>query len=266
MKKLLVASIAAAAFYGAPVLAADLPTKAPPRAYVAAAPLFNWTGCYFGANTGYAWANKNTNVNATLIVSPFTTGTDSWGSQTADGWAYGGQIGCDYQFSNNWIVGIRGMVDGSSMSGSKFINDATTSQITNNIKVGSFATAVGKLGYLLNPTLQFYGLAGVAWVRDKVSWTTPVGGAGEFASGSQSRTGYDVGVGLSWMFARNWDLWIEYDYMGFGTKNLALNSESIAVGVAAFNTDIKQSVSKILVGIDFRFPDLVGKAPVSAKY
>ena len=29
------------------------------------------------------------------------------------------------------------------------------------------------------------------------------------------------------MFARNWDLWIEYDHMGFGTKNVLLNGTPI---------------------------------------
>ena len=29
------------------------------------------------------------------------------------------------------------------------------------------------LGYLLNPTLELYGLGGVAWVRDHLVWTQP---------------------------------------------------------------------------------------------
>jgi len=259
MKKLLVAGIAAATFCGAPALAADLPTKAPPRAYVAAAPLFNWTGCYFGANTGYAWAHKS----ATITNDDGDPANAPIGSMTVDGWAYGGQIGCDYQFNNNWVVGIRGMLDGSSMSGSNDNPNPNVVALTDHVKIGSFGTVVGKLGYLLNPTLQLYGLAGVAWVRDHYSWTGP---NLDLAS-NQTRTGYDVGVGLSWMFARNWDLWVEYDYMGFGTKNVTLNGTFVGVGSIFEGVDYKQNVNKVLVGIDFRFPDLVGKAPVvSAKY
>ena len=45
MKKILLASVAAAAFCGAPAFAADMPIKAP--VYKAApAPIFNWTGFY----------------------------------------------------------------------------------------------------------------------------------------------------------------------------------------------------------------------------
>jgi outer membrane immunogenic protein len=260
MKKLLVASITAAAFCGAPALAADLPTKAPPRAYVAAAPLFNWTGCYIGANTGYAWADKSLNLTS-VNGSPTSLNRDSY---TANGWAYGAQIGCDYQFNNNWVVGIRGMWDGSNINGRR---ELPIPQFfggeTDNVKIGSFGTVVGKLGYLLNPTLQFYGLAGVAWVRDHYFATSPF--VGEFFSASPTRTGYDVGVGLSWMFAPHWDAFVEYDYMGFGTKNVTLDG----VGFYSANrigVDVKQNVNKILVGIDYRF-DMMGKAPiVSAKY
>jgi outer membrane immunogenic protein len=261
MKKFLIAGIGAVAFCGAPALAADLPTKAPIYRPAPVA-LFNWTGCYFGANTGYAWADKSINLTS-FEGSPDSMNRGSW---NANGWAYGGQIGCDYQFNNNWVVGIRGMWDASNITGSHTLSSAPflfTAGESDNVKIGSFGTVVGKLGYLLNPTVELYGLAGVAWVRDHYFMTAF---SADFASGNQSRTGYDVGVGISWMFARNWDLWLEYDYMGFGTKNVTLIGEGQTFAGGILGIDVKQSVSKVLVGIDFRFPDLVGKAPVSAKY
>ena len=198
MKKFLVAGIAAAALCGAPALSADIPTKAPAPAYVGKGPVggFSWNGCYIGGNVGGAWANKR----ATITRDGVDPVNAPIGSLTADGWAYGGQIGCDYQFNNNWVVGIRGMWDGSSMSGSNQNPNPFVTPLTDHVKIGSFGTVVGKLGYLLNPTLQLYGLAGVAWVHDHYFWTTFV------VAGNQTRTGYDVGVGISWMFARNWDI------------------------------------------------------------
>ena len=56
------------------------------------------------------------------------------------------------------------------------------------------------------------------------------------------------GVGLSWMFIRNWDLWVEYDHMGFGTQSLSLTGTA---GAGAAN--VQQSVDKVLVGVDYRF-------------
>lgn len=250
MKNILVAAITAATFSSAPVLAADMPTKAPVYRATSAASS-NWTGCYIGANTGGTWAHKSTTLTNDLGLP-----TDVFlGSLTASGWAYGGQIGCDYQFANNWVVGIRGMWDGSSLKGS---NQVPSGVFTNNVKIDSFGTVVGKLGYLVNPSIEIYGLAGVAWVRDHYFFTQT--GFGEFASGNQTRTGYDLGVGVSWMFAPNWNLWLEYDHMGFGTRNAILADTSGLTRAI----DVQQSVDKVLVGINYRF--VMGKNSVNTKY
>ena len=57
---------------------------------------------------------------------------------------------------------------------------------------------------------------------------------------------------LSWMFAPNWDVWIEYDYMGFGTKNLYLTGVGPDTG-DYLGVNVQQSVEKVLMGIDYRF-------------
>jgi outer membrane immunogenic protein len=242
MKRLLVAAFATAGLSSAPALAA------PP-----VAPMFNWTGCYIGANTGYAWADKSTtrtNQNNTPVN--FFLGTTN-----VDGWAYGGQIGCDYQFNNYWVVGIRGMWDGSNMKGSNEHQFPGLAGTFSHFKIDSFGTLVGKLGILLNPSVELYGLAGVAWVHDNLRYVDVGSGQGEFAAGNQTRTGYDVGVGLSWMFARNWDLWVEYDHMGFGTKNFRIIGEATIpnpqLAGVNFDNSVKQSVDKVLVGISYRF-------------
>ena len=65
MKKFIVAGIAAAAFCGAPALAADMPVKAP-----YAAPVFNWTGFYIGAHAGYAWGRVTGTTNTAASTPP----------------------------------------------------------------------------------------------------------------------------------------------------------------------------------------------------
>jgi outer membrane immunogenic protein len=255
MKKFLIAGVTAAMFCGAPALAADMPVKAPPPVPV---PVVSWSGCYIGANTGGAWAHK-TNTRTTFDGTPLSS-PDSLGSASPDGWAYGGQIGCDYQVNNNWVVGIRGMWDGSNMRGSNQW-PASAGIDSNNYKIDSFGTAVAKIGVLLSPAVEVYGVAGVATVHDNLSFTNP--NFGEYATGSQTRTGYDVGVGATLLLTRNLDLFVEYDHMGFGTKNMSLTGVGFAAG-RTYGEDIKQSVDKVLVGIDYRFD--WGKAPVVAKY
>ena len=64
--------------------AADLPRKAP--AYIPPAPPpITWTGCYIGGNIGGVFGDGED--------FPFV------GFSNGSGFAGGGQIGCDYQFS-----------------------------------------------------------------------------------------------------------------------------------------------------------------------
>src|SRR5450755_4767988 len=93
------------------VSAADLAarpyTKAPMMAPVMT---YNWTGCYIGGNVGGGWARTNQSrvglVNGVAIVPP----TD-FGSGNGSNVIGGAQIGCDYQFAGNWVVGVQGMFD-----------------------------------------------------------------------------------------------------------------------------------------------------------
>jgi outer membrane immunogenic protein len=61
------------------------------------APVYAWTGCYIGGNVGWARAKTEVSFDG---VGDF--------SRSADGFAGGGQIGCDYQFATNWVIGIQG--------------------------------------------------------------------------------------------------------------------------------------------------------------
>ena len=83
--------------------AADLPRKAP--AYVPPAPPpITWTGCYIGANVGGIFGR----ARRISVLEEVSTNNS--------GFAGGGQIGCDYQFAGGWVIGIRNMFDGTSLS------------------------------------------------------------------------------------------------------------------------------------------------------
>ena len=221
--------------------AADMPLKAPPPL---PAPVYNWSACYIGANTGGAWASKHT-VYATVAG---TVVNEDEGSTTASGWAYGGQVGCDYQVNSYLVLGARGMWDGTNMKGSNPWPTVPTT--TNNYKIESFGTAVAKVGILVSPAVELYALGGAAWVRDNLNFTSSI--FGEFATGNQTRSGYDAGVGVTWMFTPKWDLWVEYDHMGFGTKNVPLQGVGLFAGLP-YTANVTQSVDKVLVGVDYRF-------------
>ncbi|MBQ8104504.1 MAG: porin family protein, partial [Afipia sp.] len=71
-------------------------TKAP---VYAPAPIYNWTGFYAGVHIGAAFGGDD--GFATNIVG-------LTGSSRDAAFLGGGQIGADYQFAPNWVVGIEG--------------------------------------------------------------------------------------------------------------------------------------------------------------
>jgi opacity protein-like surface antigen len=66
---------------------------------------------------------------------------------------------------------------------------------------------------------------------------------------SNTRTGWTVGIGSEYMFARNWSAFLEYKYANFGTNTA--NIVVPAVGLYAGST--KTNVQTISVGVNFRF-------------
>lgn len=231
--------------------AADLPIKTP---YAPAPmPMASWTGCYIGGNGGETWVTKG-DINVEQIGD--IAQSDDLGTASGTGWALGGQVGCDYQVNNYWVIGVRGMWDWTNVKGSTTGTVFDDEAWTPNFKTTTFATAVARVGYLLTPTLMFYGLGGVATAHDQysigaVETTTDEGTIG---TASETRTGWDAGLGTAWMFLPNWDLWIEYDYMDFGQKSVFFNPEGpVPFGFEAPILNISQTVQKILVGVDYRF-------------
>src|SRR4051794_2252539 len=123
MKKLLLAS--SAIVFAGSALAADLPPRLPVKAPVVAAVPYSWTGCYIGGHVG-AGQSRTHFFDPGLVVFGVTSGTvGPPGSNlrvTSDPGVIGGaQAGCDYQFSNNWVIGVAGDFSAADLRG--LVND-----------------------------------------------------------------------------------------------------------------------------------------------
>jgi outer membrane immunogenic protein len=231
MKNVLLAGTALLMIASGSALAADLsrPGKAP--VYTKAPPMMpatTWTGCYIGGNGGGGWAQKTFN----------SIGTDD-GGHTASGAVAGGQVGCDYQFTSSFVIGVRGMFDWADLTGSNPLPLAPTSSWATHVK--SFSTVDGRLGFLATPTFMLYAKGGIAWVDEDFTFAFP----GSSATANDVRTGADVGAGLDWMFAPNWDVFVEYDHMFFDSKDISFPGP--------FTESITQKVDKVEAGVNFRF-------------
>src|ERR1700683_2717226 len=206
MKKFLLGTVALVALGATvPALAADLPARSAPytKAPAYVAPIYNWNGFYLG----------------------------------------GVQGGADYQFGNNWVIGIEAEYSWLANGNSGVTFPAGTVVATNSDQLGS---VTGRLGYSFGPTL-LYAKGGYAW-KDNDNINVVSGGApAAFTPDGSHKDGYTVGAGLEYMFAPSWSAKLEYQYYNFGSSTFTGGPAEI-VG-ARFNSD----EHTIKAGLNYRF-------------
>ncbi|MGJ5206161.1 outer membrane protein [Bradyrhizobium sp. HKCCYLR20261] len=155
------------------------------------------------------------------------------------------QLGCDYQF-DRFVVGIQAMADLGNIN-------ATTSLapgIALDTRVSNLYTATVRAGYLVTPEVLLYARGGAAWTRTRVAVTNTA--TGQSASTAFNRSGWTVGAGVEWMFARNWSAFAEYDYADFGTVTGTVPGAAAITGGPNVVSQ-KTQIHTALVGVNYRF-------------
>jgi outer membrane immunogenic protein len=256
MKKLVLGSMALVAFAAAPALAADM--NAVPAPIDTKAPLYSWTGCYVGANLGGGWSKQDQARIDQIGVGPAAA---NYGSESDSAFIGGFQIGCDYQFAGNWVVGAQGQVDGGNMSGSHVL--PAFPNFTMYDKTSAVGSATVRLGYLFAPQVLGYVKGGVARARnsDSLFKSVPTSFLSE-SSGWWNRTGWTVGGGVEWMFAPGWSVFGEYNYMDFGTNTVTFIAAPGLLPVGE-HVNVVETTQMALVGVNYKFN---WAQPVVAKY
>jgi outer membrane immunogenic protein len=231
-RQILLASVGAIAIAGS-AFAADLPYRAPPPVYLPPPPIFTWTGIYIGGQIGYAWGNGSNNFNG---FDPFFNGgqgvfLNSSAGGTPNGVIGGGHVGYNYQI-NQWVLGLEGTVDGTSLSNTAiavFPDGAT-------LRANSNADIQGSIR----------GRVGIAWDRALI-----------YATGGVAFGGIDYAV------TNNWSIFAEYRFTNFGsiTEN---NFGQLPVGFT-FNGSRQLNQNQVQVGFSYKF-DLYTPPPIVAKY
>ncbi len=239
MKKFLLATVALVAL-GAPALAADLAarpyTKAPPMI----APIYNWTGFYIGGHIGGAFGGDDA-FNGLVV-----------GGNNDARFLGGVQVGADYQFAPNWVLGVEGQYSwlGGSNNGWAFPNGYL---YTNDQR--AIGSVTGRIGYTWGPAL-LYVKGGYAY-SDNRETLLLAGVPQPFGFDHSHKDGYTVGAGLEYMFAQNWSAKAEYQYYDFGKSTFVT-----PVALAPFGS-FRNDEHTVKVGINYRF-NFGG--PVVAKY
>lgn len=178
----------------------------------------------------------------------------------------GGQIGCDYQFGGNWVVGVQGMFDfGNTNSRNNLPPDARLAALGTpyqTTRTRDLYTVTGRLGYLFTPALLGYVKGGGAWTdtNTQVYGTLPFLFLSE--SANSSRQGWTIGGGLEYMFAKGWSVFGEYNYADFGRKDIVFTAGPGTLGAPNI-VSTRLNMQTALVGVNYKFN---WASPVVAKY
>jgi outer membrane immunogenic protein len=256
MKKLLLAT-SCLALSSTISMAADMSipyTKAPSMA----APVFSWTGCYVGAQVGGGLLSNS---------------EGAVGNGNGKGAIAGGQGGCNYQ-DGSWVFGIEGEGYWSGIKTTATdsgianpVNNGTAFTDTSTFKNRYDFTIAARAGITFDRTFV-YGKGGWAWGAFRSDNSDNCcGGPGTptvTRSFSGTLDGFLVGVGIEHALTRNWTVKLEYDFIGYGSKEVAdfrCNGTGICAVTGTTSFDANKHVFK--VGANYLF-DFGG--PVVAKY
>jgi outer membrane immunogenic protein len=231
--------------------AADLPQwKAPPPP--PPAPQFSWTGCHigvdFGVGNGMAqWTDTQPdgNIDNDLLATTARTAEVEQSGAVA-----GGQIGCDVQLGDSFVLGVAGLMNWSNVTAEGMDQFNQTWTLRDN--TDWYGSVTGRAGVTVDNALV-YAKGGVAFAHNNfeiensgVTLGTP----------SDVRTGWTVGAGLEWAFSPHWSAVLEGNYYGFGAKT-ELFDDPIAVAGAfvnpPFTINVKPSFETLTLGVNYRF-------------
>jgi len=165
------------------------------------------------------------------------------------GYMLGGQIGCDYQFASNWVVGIEGAVSGGGIRAKTnfatpaIAGDTTTFKATTDFLM----SATARVGYAWDRWM-LYAKGGVAGAGDKYS-ALDAFQTYDF-EGLENRIGWTAGAGVEWALWQDWSVKLEYDYYGFGQRSVTFIDNTFNGG-ASGPENIKQNIQVIMLGLNF---------------
>lgn len=251
MKKILLSSVALLGMAVA-AQAADLPRRTmAPAPYVAAVPVFTWTGFYVGVNAGYGWSDNGQDDRFRLgsgdVFTGSAPGTVSFrtNNDESEGFLGGAQVGYNWQFTpgTGFVVGVEADIQGIDLdrdngtSAFTFDPSGVGTGLTNANFVAVrnsassldyFGTIRGRLGYAFD-RFMIYGTGGFAYGGGDRNNGCPTFVNGNNVSrfcdngGDDTRWGYAVGGGFEWALPVSTVSFFGSTAVTFGVEGLYVN-------------------------------------------
>ena len=221
-----------------------------------------WDGFYIGAHGGYGWANKKFVDNF-----PFYDGEIDAEPRLRGGLG-GFQAG--YNYRTDWLVlGIEGEFSWSDIKQNNFSCFTFGDQVC-SAKSEWFAAVTARIG-VANGAALYYLKGGPAWTRDHFTDLATCAGTqpltrngvtaacGDTFFSNQTRFGWLIGGGIEYLFAPNWSLKLEYNYMDFGSRSIPFTDG----GTGFFTEEIHQKINVVKVGLNYYFGGAAAAAPLT---
>jgi outer membrane immunogenic protein len=262
--------------------AADLAVKAPP---MVAPVVSSWTGFYAGIGLGARIVDIDGLVNyGTNNGVPLGTGSASCPTPTPncpglsfDSTAFrvSGYLGYNWQVGQQWLVGVEGDFgwanNNKTTVGALYPGGAQVYFLTGRsddafgVKADWDASLRARLGFLVTPSVLFYGTGGVAWQHLKATSTCgslisciPGAYGPQNITDQSARAGWTLGGGIEWMVAPQWIVRGEYRYADFGKSNYLDTRTCTGVcgapfitQLASYSLDVKTQT--VTFGVAYKF-------------
>jgi outer membrane immunogenic protein len=240
MKKLLLSATALVAFTAA-ASAADLPSRAAPAPFIAAVPVFTWTGFYVGAQAGYAWGEDAPRLflNGTdITAAEVGTGTD----YDTDGFVGGVHAGYNVQFGQ-FVVGVEGDIEAAGIDG-----DRTWGVPGNSISASTEINFQGSIraraGVAFDRAL-LYVTGGLAFANIENTYTDVFGATTVVDKFDDTQWGWTLGAGVEYAITNNLTARAEYRYTQFDSYTNDLGGGLVVEHEPEFHT--------VRVGVSYKF-------------
>jgi outer membrane immunogenic protein len=245
-RQILLASVGATAIAGS-AFAADL---RPPPVYLPPPPVFTWSGLYMGGQIGYAWGSDPIEV-ASVFGPP-----NAFFNDKPQGVIGGAHLGYNLQIAQ-WVAGLEGTVDGTSVEGSRTSAGGFVTMSTREDVQGSIRARIG----IAFDRFLIYGTGGAAFTNMTNGYSL---GFPFFQqeTDTKTRSGWTVGGGLEYAVTNNWSIRAEYRYSDFG-RSPDFPFPFITNGTVVFTHHLTQN--QVQAGFSYHF-NSYSPAPVVAKY
>jgi outer membrane immunogenic protein len=199
--------------------AADM---APAPVYAsAAAPVFNWTGCYAGLHAGAG------------LMHDIYSSNDSGGGpiQNGSGALGGGQVGCNYQ-TGLFVVGLEGEAYWSGIKSTYGETPSVSSPFDYTTHNKYDFSIAARMGFAYDRA-YFYGKAGWVWGKFQMheNFLNCCDNNGnnftELTDGSTMLNGLLLGVGMEYALTEHWTVKGEYNYLNYGSKMVTYTNNNL---------------------------------------